>query len=121
MDAQTFQIACPAGAGCGSYAPAEGGAGQAGAGLDIDPSRVLTLYSRAWCSLCDKMIDDLEPLALEFGLTVYLVDIDESPVFEDRYGMLIPILVPGSVGAEAEPLCQTILDPAAVRAWAEIK
>ena len=37
---------------------------------------LLTLYSRAWCHLCEEMRVELEPLARAFGATVEVVDVD---------------------------------------------
>ncbi len=53
----------------------------------------LTLYSRAWCHLCEEMRDALEPLAQAFGATVEVVDVDADPALVERYDELVPVLV----------------------------
>jgi len=37
----------------------------------------LTLLSRAWCHLCDEMIDALLPLAAVHGAQVSVIDVDD--------------------------------------------
>lgn len=53
----------------------------------------LTLYSRAWCHLCEEMRDALEPLARAFGATVEVIDVDADPALVERYDELVPVLV----------------------------
>ncbi|MFC0398629.1 glutaredoxin family protein [Paraburkholderia rhizosphaerae] len=71
---------------------------------------VLTLYGRAWCHLCDDMRAALEPLRVEFGVHVDVVDIDADAALEARYNEAVPVLV--LAGAE---LCRYHLDEARVR------
>ncbi len=52
----------------------------------------LTLYSRAWCHLCDDLYAELAPIAAEFGVTVDVIDIDADPALEVRYNELVPLL-----------------------------
>ena len=53
----------------------------------------LTLYSRAWCHLCEEMLAALEPLAQAFGATVEVIDVDADPALVERYDELVPVLV----------------------------
>jgi thiol-disulfide isomerase/thioredoxin len=53
----------------------------------------LTLYSRAWCHLCEEMLAALEPLAEELGATVEVIDVDADPTLVERYDELVPVLV----------------------------
>ena len=69
----------------------------------------LTLLSRAWCHLCDDMLNALTPLAAERPFELEVVDVDGDPELERRYGEDIPVLLAG--GAE---LCRHRLDPARV-------
>jgi hypothetical protein len=71
----------------------------------------LTLYSRAWCHLCDDMRTALEPLLAEFGARLDVVDIDSDPQLEARYNEWVPVLVRDGV-----ELCHYHLDEARVRA-----
>ena len=71
----------------------------------------LTLYSRAWCHLCDEMLEALAPLAEAFGATVEVVDVDSDPELVARYDELVPVLV-----CNGEPLCHYRLDGERVRA-----
>jgi thiol-disulfide isomerase/thioredoxin len=71
----------------------------------------LVLYSRAWCHLCEQMLDGLKPLADAFGATVEVVDVDSDPELVARYDELVPVLVCGGV-----ELCHYRLDGDRVRA-----
>ena len=71
----------------------------------------LTLYGRAWCHLCEDMRIGLEPLLVEFGAQVEVVDIDADPSLEARYNELVPILV-----CDGVELCHYYLDEGRVRA-----
>lgn len=74
------------------------------------PAR-LTLYSRAWCHLCEEMLADLEPLARVFDATIEVVDVDADPALVARYDELVPVLVCNGV-----ELCHYRLDAERVRA-----
>lgn len=69
----------------------------------------LTLYSRAWCHLCDDMLSGLQSLqsGLSFELTV--IDVDSDPALEQRFGDRVPVLMHGE-----RELCHYHLDSAAV-------
>lgn len=71
----------------------------------------LTLYSRAWCHLCDDMRAELEPLARAFGWAVEVVDVDADPALVALYDELVPVLVCNGV-----ELCRYRLDGERVRA-----
>jgi thiol-disulfide isomerase/thioredoxin len=71
----------------------------------------LTLYSRAWCHLCDDMRAALEPLLAEFGARVDVIDIDADPALEARYNEWVPVLEWRGV-----ELCRHRFDEARVRA-----
>lgn len=53
----------------------------------------LTLYSRAWCHLCEEMLTQLEPLARAVGARIDVVDVDADPALVERYDELVPVLV----------------------------
>ncbi|CAB3653053.1 hypothetical protein LMG24076_01059 [Trinickia soli] len=71
---------------------------------------LLTLYSRAWCHLCEEMRVELEPLARAFGATVEVVDVDADPLLVERYDELVPVLV-----CNGEELSRYRLDAERVR------
>ena len=73
---------------------------------------VLTVYSRAYCHLCEEMIEALRALQglVHFDITV--VDVDADPELERRHGMKVPVLMHGE-----RELCHYRLDTAAVTAY----
>lgn len=71
----------------------------------------LKLVSRSYCHLCHDMAAALLPLAVEFGVDVDIVDVDDDPELEALYGERVPVLL--YLGAE---LCHYFLDVAKVRA-----
>jgi glutaredoxin len=65
-----------------------------------------TVYSRAECSLCERMLDDLaQLLGPEAAAAVQVVDIDGQPELERKYGTRIPVLT-----ADGEFVCAYRLD-----------
>lgn len=82
----------------------------------------VTLYGRADCCLCDKLREALRPLENELGLVVHEADIDSVSDLRARFGLLIPLLVPGKPGTVASPICQTRFNADTImllRAWAK--
>jgi hypothetical protein len=70
------------------------------------------VYSRADCSLCERMLEELAGLlgpAAAAGVQV--VDIDGDPELERKYGTRIPVLL-----ADGEFVCAYRLDVERVRA-----
>lgn len=55
----------------------------------------LTLLGRTYCHLCDDLLRQLDPLSLEFGVEVDVVDIDHHPQLEHRWGEHVPVLFAG--------------------------
>lgn len=72
----------------------------------------LTLYGRSYCHLCDVMLAALAPLRGEFGFAVDVVDVDSDAALEQRFGILVPVLM--HAGTE---LCHYRLDAGKVRAY----
>jgi len=70
----------------------------------------LTLYLRYGCGLCEEMLAGLRPLQQELGFGLEIVEIDEDPELESRYGILVPVLS----AAEGE-ICHYHLDPEKIR------
>ncbi len=65
----------------------------------------LTLYSRAYCHLCDDMIAGLRSLQARFPFRLEIVDVDADDALERRYGEDVPVLVHGPT-----ELCRHRLD-----------
>ncbi|MBE0624999.1 MAG: glutaredoxin family protein [Burkholderiales bacterium] len=81
-------------------------------GVDEARKLQLKLYGRSYCHLCDEMLAALAPLREEFGFTIELVDVDADAALEQRFGILVPVLM----HADTE-LCHYHLDAAIVRAY----
>jgi thioredoxin reductase (NADPH) len=77
-----------------------------------DRDRVFTVVGRRWCHLCDDMVERLQPIADEFGCEIEVLDVDEDEALEERWGLLVPVLLAGE-----DELCHYRLDVAAVRAY----
>lgn len=72
----------------------------------------LTVYSRAWCHLCDELLAALKPMCEELGAEIEVIDVDAHPEHDEAHGQRVPVVV----GGETE-LCHYFLDAAAVRAY----
>ena len=68
-----------------------------------------TVYSRADCSLCERMLEELAEV-LGPQAPVQVVDIDGDPELERKYGTRIPVLL-----ADGEFVCAYRLDAERVR------
>jgi glutaredoxin-like protein DUF836 len=70
-----------------------------------------TVYSRADCSLCERLLDELaEVLGPQAAAAVEIVDIEGQAELERRYGTRIPVLM-----ADGEFVCAYRLDVERVR------
>ena len=67
----------------------------------------LTLLSRSYCHLCDDMRTALQAMQGGLPFSVEVVDVDNHPALEERYGDLVPVLLDG----ETE-ICHYFLDAA---------
>lgn len=72
----------------------------------------LTVYSRTYCHLCDDMICALTALGPQLGFSLRVVDVDQDPSLERRYGERVPVLAAG--GSE---ICHYHLDRPALDAY----
>lgn len=75
------------------------------------PPPLFTVLGRAWCHLCDELVDALQPLAIELGWSIEVIDVDQHPELEERWGEYVPVLLHGNI-----ELCHYHLDVPAVRA-----
>jgi predicted thioredoxin/glutaredoxin len=71
-----------------------------------------TVYSRADCSLCEHLLEELAELLGPAAATVQVVDIEGDPELERKYGTRIPVLM-----ADGEFVCAYRLDVERVRAY----
>jgi len=77
-----------------------------------DEAPRLTVYSRAYCHLCDDMIAQLKQLQTVRRFELDVVDVDSDAVLEARYGDLVPELT-----AAGHELCHYHLDAAKVNEY----
>jgi glutaredoxin len=57
--------------------------------------RVVTLYTRPGCHLCDEAKSAIAPLLREFGAVLREVNIDADPDLKERYGWDVPVIFIG--------------------------
>ena len=53
----------------------------------------LTLYSRAYCSLCHEMLGALQVLHAELHFDLEVLDVDSDPALERLWGEDVPVLM----------------------------
>lgn len=75
----------------------------------------LTLLVRAYCHLCDEMLEALLPRVGAVPVDVLDVDDPEHATLEARYGDAVPVLYAGPPGTGRE-ICRYRLDEAALAA-----
>jgi glutaredoxin len=64
--------------------------------LAASERRLVTLYTRPGCHLCEEAKALIEPMLGEFGAMLREVNIDEDAVLRQRYGTDIPVIFIGS-------------------------
>ena len=64
--------------------------------LAVSRPRVVTLYTRPGCHLCKEAKALIKPMLGEFRATLREVNIDESAVLRERYGLDIPVIFIGA-------------------------
>jgi glutaredoxin len=75
------------------------------------PIRLLTVYGRTYCHLCDDMIAALHTLQGRFSFELTVVDVDTNPEVETRFGDKVPVLMYGD-----RELCHYFMDEPIVSA-----
>ena len=60
----------------------------------------LTLLSRAYCHLCDEMLEALRPIAAAAGATIEVIDVDAAmnAALDAAWGDKVPVLFAGEPG-----------------------
>ena len=74
--------------------------------------RVLTLYERRGCHLCDDMAAALKPSLVASGVALQTVDIDTDPALKARFVWDVPLLFDGDV-----EICRHEFNPTAFAVW----
>ena len=80
--------------------------------MAADAAPVFTVYSRAYCHLCDDMIAGLRALQAGRRFAIEVVDVDSDADLERRFGELVPVLM-----HDGKALCHYHLDVPAVTAY----
>jgi len=73
--------------------------------------KILRLFSRPECHLCDELVVALEPIIRDRA-RLEIINIDDDLTLKKRYGLRIPVLV-----GDDEELSVYQLDPTAVEAY----
>lgn len=74
--------------------------------------RVLTLYARRGCALCDEMAAVLAPHLVAGNMLLHTVDIDLDPKLLARFDWEVPLLFDGEV-----EICRHKFNEFAFEAW----
>ena len=64
--------------------------------LAASAPRVITLYTRPGCHLCEEAKAVIEPMLGEFGARLREVNIDDDAELKRRYGTDIPVVFIGA-------------------------
>jgi glutaredoxin len=64
--------------------------------LAASEPRVITLYTRTGCHLCEEAKAVIDPMLGEFGATLREVNIDDDAELTRRYGTDIPVVFIGA-------------------------
>lgn len=74
-------------------------------------TRILTLYSRLGCHLCESMERALAERRGRLDFTARTVDVDDDPQLQSRFGDQVPVLMAGD-----REICRYVLDERALEA-----
>jgi glutaredoxin len=66
------------------------------ASLAAGGARVVTLYTRPGCHLCEEAKTAIAPLLREFDAVLREVNIENDAALEERYGLDIPVIFIGA-------------------------
>lgn len=89
--------------------------GTMASGIEIETMTRLIVYSRTYCHLCDDLVRALAPWRERYAFELRVVDIEDEPELEMRYGARVPVVCADD-GVE---LCHYTLDDAALCAYLE--
>lgn len=79
--------------------------------------KVLVLYSRSYCHLCEDMLNELMLLKPIYSFDIKIFDVDLDELLLAQYDELVPVLVAEANGKEPLYLCHYRLDRAKVLAF----
>ncbi len=71
----------------------------------------LTVLSREYCHLCEELITALKQFQGRYSFDIEIVDVDQRPELEERWGDKGPVLLDGD-----REICHYFLDAEAVDA-----
>ena len=71
----------------------------------------LTVLSREYCHLCEELITALKRFQGRYSFDIEIVDVDQRPELEERWGDKVPVLLDGDL-----EICHYFLDHDAVDA-----
>ena len=75
----------------------------------------IRFYTRVGCLLCDKALDQVEPLARRYGIGIELVDIDLDLELLERYNHRVPVIEAGDGSVIDEGIVETSVLSAAFK------
>ncbi|MDA0822978.1 MAG: glutaredoxin family protein [Proteobacteria bacterium] len=75
-------------------------------------ARILTVYTRRACTLCDHLVLALELMQPRCDFAYEKIDVDLNPDLAERYGLRVPVLVEGQV-----EVCSGHCDPALIETY----
>ncbi len=73
----------------------------------------MRIYLRPYCHLCHDLVNQLESWPERQRFELELIDIDQDPTLEERYGSLIPVLT----DTDDHEICHYFLDAPALTAY----
>lgn len=81
-------------------------------------ARVVTLYGRVECHLCEEAERLLTGLAARLGFELRTVDIDTDPALEREYRWAVPVVCLGEHEVARAPIRAGLLEAALLEAFA---
>jgi len=57
----------------------------------VNPKAAVSVYSRSGCHLCERVLEQLRPLAASLNFELEEILIDGNPELEKEFGELIPV------------------------------
>jgi glutaredoxin len=74
--------------------------------------RILTLYGRKDCTLCEHMVSALKSHLSANGVRLQIVDVDSDPALRARFDWDVPLVFAGE-----REICRHELDVIALKTW----
>lgn len=80
-------------------------------GVSTGGARIVTVYGRPGCHLCDEAAAELQPLLAEVGATLVTVNIEEDDALHRAHLERIPVIL-----VDGTEICHFFVDEPAIRA-----